>query len=106
VKITKKEPIEVTPKTTVSQIKPQIAVAAQPPTYEELKRKLAAADVTIESLRQELSLRQRRIDTGSEKTAAQVHQLATATRPVSEGVPVKIVAILCFLTFLLSYIFF
>lgn len=100
----KKEPVEDTPKTTVGQIKSQIASTVQP-TYEELKRKLADAEATIESLRQESSLRKRKGGSDSEKTS-QGQQLATATRQVAEGVPVKIVAILCLLTFLLSYIFF
>lgn len=100
----KKEPVEDTPKTTVGQIKSQIASIAQP-TYEELKRKLAEAEATIESLRQDSSLRKRKGGSDNEKIP-QTQQLATATRQVAEGVPVKVVAILCFLTFLLSYIFF
>ncbi|PKS07760.1 hypothetical protein jhhlp_006368 [Lomentospora prolificans] len=99
-----KEHVEETPKTTAGQIKSQIASIAQP-TYEELKRKLADAEATIESLRQESVLRKRKGGSDDEKTS-QGQQLATATRQVAEGVPVKIVAILCFLTFLLSYIFF
>ncbi|CAI4215341.1 unnamed protein product [Parascedosporium putredinis] len=100
----KKETVEDTPKTTVGQIKAQIASIAQP-TYEELKRKLAEAEATIESLRQDSSLRKRKGGSDNEKIP-QTQQLATATRQVAEGVPVKVVAILCFLTFLLSYIFF
>ncbi|SPN97517.1 related to (VAMP)-associated protein [Cephalotrichum gorgonifer] len=75
------------------------------PTYEELKAKLAASENIIEGLRQELQLRKRKGATENEKSTAPAQQ-ATVIRQEPSGVPVKVVAILCFLTFLLSYIFF
>lgn len=76
-----------------------------PPTYDELQAKLASAEQVIESLRQELQLRKRKGGAESEKQAPEP-QVATASRQEPSGVPVKVVAMLCFLTFLLSYIFF
>ena len=74
-------------------------------TYEELKAKLEAAEAQILALRDNSGLRQRAAkatEAGKEATG----QLATAVRQNVEGVPVQIVAALCFLSFLLAYFFF
>ena len=77
-------------------------------TYDELKAKLVEAEAVIESLQKESQLRRRKGATveSEKKGATGGGQLATVTRQDPEGVPVKVVAILCFFTFLLSYIFF
>lgn len=75
------------------------------PTYDDLQAKLASAEQVIASLQQELQLRKRKGGAENEKSAPEP-QVATAGRQEPSGVPVKIVAMLCFLTFLLSYIFF
>lgn len=79
--------------------------ARSQPTYDELRSKLAAAERTIESLRQESQLRKRKGTAENEKSTNEP-QVATTGRQEPAGVPVKVAALLCFLTFLLSYIFF
>lgn len=79
--------------------------ARSQPTYDDLRSKLAAAERTIESLRQESQLRKRKGTAENEKSTNEP-QVATAGRQEPAGVPVKVAALLCFLTFLLSYIFF
>lgn len=80
-------------------------------TYQDLKDKLAKAEATIASLRDEAAsgLRQRKTAAGSEDKGAAAprpEQLAQAQRQGTEGVPVQIVAILCLVSFLLAYFFF
>lgn len=95
-------------------------------TYEELKDQLAKAEATITSLKNEVAsgLRQRKAAATSESSgssgssssskntgaAAGTPQLAQAQKQSSprgtEGVPVKIVAVLCLVSFLLAYFFF
>ena len=79
--------------------------ARSQPTYDELRAKLAAAERTIESLRQESQLRKRK-GTAEDEKPTHEPQVATTGRQEPAGVPVKVAALLCFLTFLLSYIFF
>ncbi|KAI0134406.1 PapD-like protein [Xylariales sp. AK1849] len=77
-------------------------------TYEELKAQLGRAEQTIAQMtRDQGSLRQRK-PTGVEgdKSASQPAQLAQQVRQGTEGVPVKITAALCLLSFLLAYLFF
>ncbi|KAK4121329.1 VAMP-associated protein [Parathielavia appendiculata] len=87
-------------------------------TYEELKDRLAKAEATIASLKNEAAsgLRQRKPapseSEGKTSTAATTGtgaQLAQAERPTvqgTEGVPVQIVALLCLASFLLAYFLF
>lgn len=86
-------------------------VAAE--TYDELKEKLARAEATIASLQGELSggLRQRKTagpsSEGNGGAAGGAGQLQTNQQPpVTEGVPVRIAAILCLVSFLLAYFLF
>lgn len=81
-------------------------------TYEELKERLAKAEATAASLKNELAsgLRQRKPGNRSDdSSSAGQPKLAQAERQSSrgtEGVPVGIVAFLCLVSFLLGYIFF
>ncbi|KAM7207599.1 vesicle-associated protein 2-2 [Naviculisporaceae sp. PSN 640] len=81
-------------------------------TYEELKDKLAKAEQTIASLKDEAAsgLRQRKAAVSAsldEKGVAGTAQdLAQAARQGTEGVPVQVAAILCLVSFLLAYFFF
>ncbi|KAK9417938.1 putative PapD-like protein [Seiridium unicorne] len=78
-------------------------------TYEELKLQLVQAQQKIAQLSNDSAagLRQRK-PTGGESASAssQPAQLAQQVRQGTEGVPVKITAILCLLSFILAYIFF
>lgn len=86
------------------------SVAAE--TYEELKDKLAKAEQTIASLKDEAAsgLRQRKAAvsaTLNEKgVTGQAQEIAQAARQGTEGVPVQVAAILCLVSFLLAYFFF
>jgi hypothetical protein len=83
-------------------------------TYEELKERLAKAEATATSLRNELAsgVRQRKAGSkpdDSSSSGSGAPKLAQAERQTSrgtEGVPVGIVAFLCLVSFLLGYIFF
>lgn len=81
-------------------------------TYEELKERLAKAEATAASLKNELAsgLRQRKPGNRSDdNNSAGAPKLAQAERQSSrgtEGVPVGIVAFLCLVSFLLGYLFF
>jgi hypothetical protein len=79
--------------------------AAASDTYEELKVQLARAEQTIAQMRKDQGgLRQRKTNTADDKS--QPAQLAQQVRQGTEGVPVKITAALCLLSFLLAYLFF
>lgn len=84
------------------------AVAAE--TYDDIKVKLARAEETIASLKDQATsgLKQRKTaaSTSDEKSSTPVAALAQATRQGTEGVPIQIVAILCLISFLLAYFFF
>lgn len=94
---------------------PAVAAAksAAAETYEELREKLARAEATIASLKNDAAaaggLRQRK-PAASEPEQQQSHQEALAhaqvERQATEGVPVQIVAILCLASFLLAYFLF
>ena len=72
-------------------------------TYDELKSKLAQAEAQLATMK-DAGLRQRvKTPGGGEKT---VEQVAQQVKQKVEGVPVQIVALLCFLSFLLAYFFF
>ncbi|KAK0652968.1 PapD-like protein [Cercophora newfieldiana] len=79
-------------------------------TYEELKGKLAQAEATIATLKDQATsgLKQRKPTTSAseEKTAAPTQALAQAARQGTEGVPIQIVAGLCLVSFLLAYFLF
>jgi hypothetical protein len=85
---------------------PAAVSAALPNSVEELKAQLAQAQATIASYGQEGGLRLRKA--GKALGADEVAPAAQAAiRTTSqEGVPVKIVAALCFLSFLIAYFFF
>jgi len=92
------------PVPSISQVK---STAAD--TFEELKDKLAKAEATIASLKDQASsgLKQRKpTSTTEEKAAAPVQALAQAARQGTEGVPIQIVATLCLVSFLLAYFLF
>ncbi|KAM7185830.1 vesicle-associated protein 2-2 [Rhypophila sp. PSN 637] len=86
------------------------SVAAE--TYEELKDRLAKAEATIASLKNDAAsgLRQRKAAVSAsleDKGVTGVAQeTAQAVRQGTDGVPVQVVAILCFVSFLLAYFFF
>ncbi|KAK4179904.1 PapD-like protein [Triangularia setosa] len=80
-------------------------------TYEEIKAKLAQAEATIAQLKNDAAsgLRQRKTAATSEadnNNKPSQPELAQATRQGTEGVSVKVVAILCFVSFMLAYFFF
>lgn len=100
-----KPPTFSAPTTVAGTVKAAVA-----DTVEEVKAKLAKAEETIAQLRNEAAsgLRQR---TNAKKddnspSASTPSQTATATRQGTEGVPVKIVALLCLVSFLLAYFLF
>ncbi|KFA63868.1 hypothetical protein S40285_04455 [Stachybotrys chlorohalonatus IBT 40285] len=92
------------PKSTVSQAATAVTQAAQV-TYEELKTKLAQAEAQIATLK-ESGLRQRNVKTAPESDPKPAPNLASLTKPSAAGVPVHIVTLLCFISFLLAYFFF
>jgi hypothetical protein len=100
---------ETTPSTipvpSIAQVK---STASE--TYEELKSRLAQAEATIASLRDQATsgLKQRKhiASTSDEKSAGPTQALAQAQRQGTEGVPIQIVATLCLVSFLLAYFFF
>ncbi|KAI8633701.1 VAMP-associated protein [Xylariaceae sp. FL1651] len=75
---------------------------------EELKQQLLQAEKLIAQLKQDQSgLRQRKIGSaGEEKSISKSAELGQTVRAGTEGVPIKITAVLCLLSFLLAYIFF
>ncbi|KAL6864098.1 PapD-like protein [Trichoderma novae-zelandiae] len=71
---------------------------------EEFKAKIAQLEAELANYKNS-GLRQRNVKAGeSEKSSGAA--LAQQTKQVVEGVPVKIVAILCLVSFLLAYVFF
>ncbi|KAH6696980.1 MSP domain-containing protein [Plectosphaerella plurivora] len=88
---------------TVSAATSAVTHAAQL-TYEEIKAKLAQAEAKILSLQETSGLRQR-VKAETEKLPS-TQEAAQAVRQSVEGVPVQMVALLCFLSFLLAYFFF
>ncbi|KAK4496261.1 hypothetical protein PRZ48_012241 [Zasmidium cellare] len=76
---------------------------------DDLRRQLEEAKNTISRLQQQAAeqtgLRQRKTD-GSATSAEKTHPASIQSAPPAGGVPVQIVALLCFLCFLIAYLFF
>ncbi|KAK4188036.1 PapD-like protein [Podospora australis] len=101
-----KPPVFNAPTTVANTVK-----SAVNDTVEEFKAKLAKAEETIAQLRDEAAsgLRQRNVAKKDDSNPATSHpaaQTTQAARQGTEGVPVKIVAVLCLVSFLLAYFFF
>ncbi|PGH16444.1 hypothetical protein AJ79_01775 [Helicocarpus griseus UAMH5409] len=76
---------------------------------DELKSQLADAKAQIEKLRDQLAdqgLRQRKIGTTEGSTSSDLQQQQHPSQSAELGVPLRIVAGLCLLSFLLAYFFF
>ncbi|KAI1418684.1 VAMP-associated protein [Hypoxylon sp. FL1857] len=77
------------------------------PTFAELKQQLAQAEKKIAQFKQDQEgLRQRKNTSTDNKPGSKTGEVAQTVRSGTEGVPVKLVAILCFLSFMLAYLFF
>ncbi|KAK4456955.1 PapD-like protein [Cladorrhinum samala] len=107
------EDAEENPSTSYTQPGPAIVTAVKTAVaedYEAIKTQLAEAKATIAKLTSEAAsgLRQRKAAATSEQEEAPSKQpeLAQASRPIIQGVSVKIVAVLCLVSFLLGYFFF
>ncbi|OTA96383.1 hypothetical protein M434DRAFT_117445 [Hypoxylon sp. CO27-5] len=75
-------------------------------TVAELKQQLAQAERKIAQFKQDQEgLRQRKTTTDN-SSSSKAGEVAQTVRSGTEGVPVKLVAILCFLSFMLAYLFF
>jgi len=96
-------PEEETTKSAITQVRDKIAQTTQM-TYEELKAELDKARAEVVALKQQGQLRLRKAAGNPDKPASE--QVATAVKQTVEGVPVHIVATLCFVTFLFAYLFF
>ncbi|KAI0024183.1 VAMP-associated protein [Xylariomycetidae sp. FL0641] len=73
---------------------------------EQLKRQLLEAERMISQLKQDQGgLRQRKGGSSDEKSSSAPTEVAQAVRG-TEGVPIKIAAVLCLVSFLLAYFFF
>ncbi|KAI5927008.1 PapD-like protein [Camillea tinctor] len=75
---------------------------------EDLKQQLAQAEKMIAQLKNDQNgLRQRKTGPAEDKaTNSKPAELAQQVRAGTEGVPIQITAILCFVSFLLAYLFF
>ncbi|KAI2606074.1 VAMP-associated protein [Hypoxylon fragiforme] len=77
------------------------------PSPDELKQQLLQAERMIAQLKQDQEgLRQRKATSTDNKTGPKPAELSETVRAGTEGVPVKLAAILCFLSFMLAYLFF
>ncbi|KKZ60251.1 hypothetical protein EMCG_05008 [[Emmonsia] crescens] len=89
---------------------PPAVQAKQDTTSDELKSQLAEANAQIEKLRDQLAdqgLRQRKISSAAPgSTSSGLQQQQRVAQSAELGVPLRVVAGLCFLSFLLAYIFF
>ncbi|OTA70269.1 VAMP-associated protein [Hypoxylon sp. EC38] len=75
-------------------------------TVAELKQQLDQAERKIAQFKQDQEgLRQRKTTTDN-SSSSKAGEVAQTVRSGTEGVPVKLVAILCFLSFMLAYLFF
>jgi hypothetical protein len=92
------------PKAVAVQAATTVANAAQV-TYEELKQKLAQAEAQLANVT-DAGLRKRNTKTTAESSDSPAPNLATAMKPAASGVPVHVVTLLCFVSFLLAYFFF
>ncbi|KAI0005633.1 VAMP-associated protein [Xylariaceae sp. FL0662B] len=107
----KSSPDEREPKReeTPSLAGPATISASKPsePSREELKQQLLQAEKTIAQLKQDQGgLRQRKTGGAEDKSSSKPAELVQTVRSGTEGVPVKLTAILCLLSFLLAYLFF
>ncbi|KAI8963703.1 VAMP-associated protein [Daldinia sp. FL1419] len=73
---------------------------------EELKQQLLQAEKVIAQLKQDQEGLRQRKTAGADKVSSKPAELAQATPAGTEGVPIKLAAILCFLSFMLAYLFF
>ncbi|EER43561.1 MSP domain-containing protein [Histoplasma capsulatum var. duboisii H88] len=94
-----------------SNLSPSAAVQSkQNAASDELKSQLAEARAQIEKLRDQLAdqgLRQRKISsTAPGSTSSGLQQQQRAHQSAEVGVPLRVVAGLCLLSFLLAYVFF
>ncbi|KAI2625860.1 VAMP-associated protein [Hypoxylon sp. NC1633] len=77
------------------------------PSPDQLKQQLIQAEKMIAQLKQDQEgLRQRKTTSTDDKPSSKPAELAQAARSGTEGVPIKLAAILCFLSFMLAYLFF
>lgn len=81
------------------------AISDATPTVEELKAQLAQAKATVASYSQDGGLRLRKAVGASGEGSTAISDVS-ARQATVEGVPVPIVAALCFLSFLLAYLLF
>ncbi|KAH6604541.1 major sperm [Trichoderma cornu-damae] len=81
------------------------AVSTAQATTDELKAKIAQLEAELAAYKNG-GLRQRNVKNGSDGEKSPAGAVVQQTKQVVEGVPVKIVAILCFISFLLAYLFF
>ncbi|KAI1808104.1 VAMP-associated protein [Daldinia bambusicola] len=73
---------------------------------EELKQQLIQAERVIAQLKQDQEGLRQRKTAGADKAGSKPTELAQTARSGTEGVPIKLAAILCFLSFMLAYLFF
>ncbi|KAI1402039.1 VAMP-associated protein [Hypoxylon fuscum] len=84
------------------------ATSSSDPSRDELKQQLIEAEKLIARLKQDSEgLRQRKAtSTNESKPNTKSAELAQTVRSGTEGVPIKLAAVLCFLSFMLAYLFF
>ncbi|KAI6092303.1 VAMP-associated protein [Hypoxylon rubiginosum] len=92
---------------TAGQVAQAITKISEP-TPEELKQQLIQAEKLIAQLKKDSEgLRQRKTTSTADKPGSKPAELAqTARARGTEGVPIKFAAVLCFLSFMLAYLFF
>lgn len=73
---------------------------------DELKQQLIQAEKVIAQLKQDQEGLRQRKTAGTDKASSKPAALAQAAPAGTEGVPIKLAAILCFLSFMLAYLFF
>ncbi|KAI1475302.1 VAMP-associated protein [Daldinia eschscholtzii] len=73
---------------------------------EQLKQQLIQAEKVIAQLKQDQEGLRQRKTAGTDKASSKPTELAQTARSGTEGVPIKLAAILCFLSFMLAYLFF
>ena len=76
----------------------------------DLQKQLDDAKATITRLQQQVAeqtgLRQRKADSSSGTSAEKTHPASMATQQAPGGVPIHYVALLCFVCFIIAYMFF
>ncbi|KAI0095442.1 VAMP-associated protein [Daldinia grandis] len=73
---------------------------------DELKQQLIQAEKLIAQLKQDQEGLRQRKTAGTDKAGSKPAALAQTAPAGTEGVPIKLAAILCFLSFMLAYLFF